>query len=174
MNGQELKLHLNWDSNQSNGMIMNSRYPWGALFTGIHLRPATSFDYDLFQYSEHFTSKNYILFNGFKRDMTADEEEEIREMARDWIQEEGQEGRPTEEQRFQHYKKVAVNSLAMTGFLMDKDILTTLDRTEKNLLKEYRASMLDLLVNTEVAELPTISPELAEFFNTYNLGQLNG
>ena len=87
------KLHLNWDGNQSNGIIFNERYDWGALFVGIKLKPKLSVDYYMVQYSEVFPD-NYIIYKkGDNRQPLPDKlKDELKKLAIGWIQPPDQEG----------------------------------------------------------------------------------
>ena len=92
-----MALHLNYDGKQNNGIIGNEAYPNGALFVGI--KPELTFEYDSFQYSEMFTNApDYVELNGIKKPMTAEQTIEVRNLAKNWVQELGQEGNPNQEQ----------------------------------------------------------------------------
>lgn len=94
-----MKLHLNFDGKQNNGVIFNAAYQ-GALYSGIEFKPVTTFSFESFTYSEVFTGQpNYvILVDGTKRLMTAEEEAEVIQLATSWVQPLGQEGNPTQAQ----------------------------------------------------------------------------
>lgn len=90
-----MALHLNWDGNQSNGIIFNDEYPNGAMFKGDGNRPDLTFSYHSFAYTEVFDHQNYVLTtDGIKRPMSVQETEEIKSVALNWIQQLGQEGNP--------------------------------------------------------------------------------
>lgn len=92
-----MKIHINWDGKQRNGIIFNDKYD-GCMFKGQHLKPILSFNYTDMSYSEVFKNQNYIVNNGVKRELSDDEKTEIISVAVSWTQELGQEGNPTEEQ----------------------------------------------------------------------------
>ena len=106
-----MKLHLNYDGKQSNGIIFNSSYAIGAMYIGAHLKPITTFNYDSFQFSEVFDTLDYVELDGVKRVMTPEQQNEVAKLAFDWMQEEGQEGNPTLEQlKFTQKEKVTADS----------------------------------------------------------------
>lgn len=93
-------IHLNYDGKQNNGIIFNTKYTNGALFTGAEYKPTLSFDFDSFQYSEVFTDVlDYVEYNGVKKVMTPEQVIEIKAIANVWVQPLGQEGNPNDEQK---------------------------------------------------------------------------
>jgi len=91
-----MALHLNWDGNQNNGIIFNSTYTNGALFTGITNKPKLSFTFDSMQYTEVFPNElNWVEVSGIKKVMTAAQESEVAKVATSWVQPLGQEGNPS-------------------------------------------------------------------------------
>lgn len=94
-----MKLHLNYDGQQENGVIFNSNYN-GAMFHGPELKPDLSFDFISFVYTEVFERQGNRVINldGTERKMTQSEIDEIIPIANDWVQPLGQEGNPTQDQ----------------------------------------------------------------------------
>ena len=94
-----MALHLNFDGKQNNGIIFNATYN-GAMFNGAEFRPALTFPFDSFMYSEVFDGQpNYVIeLDGTRRLMTQVEINEIIPIATNWVQPPGQEGNPTQAQ----------------------------------------------------------------------------
>jgi len=95
-----MALHISWDNQQKNGVVFNEKYPTGALFTGVELRPEMSFEYDNFMYTEQFEVENTKMVNGEVFGLTPEEVEEAKDVARNWVQPLGQEGNPTVAQAY--------------------------------------------------------------------------
>ena len=79
---------------------MNEKYPTGALYIGLELKPVTGFEYESFIYSE--ISNRYEVFdaNGI-RPMSEQERAFMQMMASSWTQALGQEGNPNETQNIE-------------------------------------------------------------------------
>lgn len=102
-------VHLNWDRNNKNGIIVNGAYPNGALFTGDEHKPVLSVDYLEFEYTEKGELRpfNYIAVETTQGALRFSEripftdelEAEVLALANAWVQPEGQEGNPSLEQR---------------------------------------------------------------------------
>ena len=82
--------HLNWDKENNNGVVFNDKYE-GCMIRGNELAPKVSFEYDKYAYSEVFEGPNYVYKDGKNRKMTEAEEQEVRNIAINWVQPEGQE-----------------------------------------------------------------------------------
>ena len=115
------KLHLNYDGKQNNGIIFNATYQ-GAMFEGVEFRPALSFEFDSFMFSEVFDHPDYVIqLDGIKRLMTDVEKAEIVTVATNWVQPLGQEGNPTQFQldaqalaNWKESRQLAVESIEVT------------------------------------------------------------
>jgi len=140
-----MQYHLNWDENQGNGIIFNKKYQTGCLFVGIEHRPALSFKYSDFQYSEVFDSENHVITEqGQKRAMTSDEQSEVRALAIKWIQPLGQEGNPTDEQKMEFIRHERNNLLKAT------DHLALTDGTLSDEMVIYRQALRNLTENIDI------------------------
>jgi len=117
-------VHLNYDGKQDNGVIFNDKYPKGALFTGVDIKPTFSFNYDSMQFSEVFNHKNYIEVDRVKRVMTEDEAEEVKKTAEEWVQPLGQEGNPNPKQIQESKNSEARAYLGSTDWYVTRSIET--------------------------------------------------
>lgn len=123
-------LHLNWDSRNLNGIIINEQYPNGALFTGAENKPALSVEYDEFEWDEVDQGHNYIsLVTNVNGNTFAERqpippliEEEIRSLATNWVQPLGCEGNPSPEQ---------------LRMMADMQVAQALDYTDRFMVADY-------------------------------------
>jgi len=111
-----MKLHLNYDGNQTNGIIFNSKYTKGALFNGAEFKPKLSFEFDSMQMSEVFEIYDSVTLNNTKRVMTEQEVQEVKAIAKEWVQALGQEGNPNEKQKQEVKNNKARQYLNETDF----------------------------------------------------------
>jgi len=86
------KLHLGFNKEDQLGVIKNDTYFWGAVIRGLRNAPKLSFEYDRFSYTEIFNRPSYKVVNGIRMNLTDENIREIRELAKNWKQEEDQEG----------------------------------------------------------------------------------
>ena len=88
-----MKKHLNYDGDQSNGIIFNNLYAWGALYTGSKLKPDLGMPYDSFQYGNAFDAGlNHLTVNGVRHPFPKELESVVIALVDSWVQPTEQEG----------------------------------------------------------------------------------
>ena len=141
------KYHFNWDKPNNNGVIYNDTYN-GCMIRGNELAPQVSFEYDKYGYSEIAEGPNYVFLDGIVRDMTEAEEQEVRNIAINWVQPEGQECNLSLEQK----KKLVSNRAA--GLLnatlnMVSHLSRVLTSEEFYAIKIYREWLREQMLNPD-------------------------
>lgn len=135
------KLHFNYDGFQDNGIIFNDAYPDGCMYMGAEYKPSLSFDYHSFGYTEVFVRQPaYVVDVGtdFRRPMTQEEQDEVIEAARAWVQPYGQEGNWNDEQKLEFLKEERNRKLTET------DYLALSDNTLTDEMATYRQALRDI------------------------------
>jgi hypothetical protein len=97
-----MKLHLNYDHYNENGVIFNELYPQGVGYIGVEHKPVMPFEYASFGYTEVFANMPpYVIDVGSDRRRLATDDEiaAIKAAALAWVQPYGQEGNETPEQK---------------------------------------------------------------------------
>ena len=143
-------LHLNYDAVNDNGIIVNSQYPNGALFT--ETKPLLPMDYIQFEYTEKGDLRQYnyieVLVNedGLqyteRRPIAGDLEAAIKALASAWIQPLGQEGNPSPEQIEAGVRQHRDMLLFQCDWTQMAD--APLSAAKKKEWKEYRAALRDI------------------------------
>ena len=89
-----MKIHLNYDGSQQNGIVFNALYN-GVMFFGEENKPDIGASYSSFMFTEVFNQQNYVIeTDGSKRIMTKEEELLVADLCNSWVQPLGQEGNP--------------------------------------------------------------------------------
>ena len=143
-----IKIHLNWDSNNENGIIQNNTYTLGALFEGISRKPVLTFVYDWFNYCE-ITNAFKISFDGISSiEMTPAQKTEILSLANSWVQLEGEEGNPNADQ-LAEIKKAEIKTFFDAENLISSNLVDAYEPVTWAIQEvEARAYLLDPLYPT--------------------------
>lgn len=154
-------VHLNWDRNNRNGIIVNESYPNGALFTGEEHKPVLSVEYLDFEYTEkgELRQYNYIevltvqgaLRFSERQPFTPELEAEVLALAEAWQQPLGQEGNPSPEQLEASVKAHRDALLSMSDWTQVPD--APLSEAKRAEWREYRQALRDL---TEQQDFPDV------------------
>jgi hypothetical protein len=156
-----MAIHLSYDGKQNNGIIFNLTYQNGALYNGAELKPALSFIFDSFQYSEVFDALDYVELDGVKRVMTEDEALEVKALALTWIQPLGQEGNPTLEQAKLSQQSKITNDFN-TAVVAISDALPHEMTSWRKQEEQARAWNIDNMVATPIIDAILASRNLGE------------
>jgi hypothetical protein len=139
-----MKLHLNFDGNQNNGIIFNEQYD-GCLFSGIEHKPNIGYEYYSFSMSEVFptTANNFVQLDdspATRHPLTDDDIVNIKQIATNWVQPLGQEGNPTEEQLIAKARSYRNQLLGQSDWTQLNDVSVA----TKNEWASYRQLLRDV------------------------------